>query len=80
MKYIYQNFIFYYLLDSTGMSTRTTHNIYSGNIVLGNKIAFRNINNNNQFNEYVFQNLKELKIKIKKIINEKKIRPSKFSN
>ena len=54
------------------MSTRTTHNIYSGNIVLGNKIAFRNINNNNQFNEYVFQNLKELKIKIKKIINEKK--------
>ena len=31
-------------IQSTGMSTRTTQNIYSGNIVLGNKIAFRNIN------------------------------------
>ncbi len=65
-------------LDSTGMSTRTTHNIYSGNIVLGNKIAFRNINDNNQFDEYIFQNLTELKIKIKNIINEKKIRPSNY--
>ena len=81
----YESYVskFHFLLSvdpvqSTGMSTRTTQNIYSGNIVLGNKIAFRNINNNNQFDDYIFQNLTELEEKIKKIIDEKKIRPSNF--
>ena len=81
----YESYVskFHFLLavdpvQSTGMSTRTTQNIYSGNIVLGNKIAFRNINNNNQFDDCIFENLQELKFKIKDIIKSQKLRSSQF--
>ena len=81
----YESYVskFHFLLavdpvQSTGMLTRTTQNIYSGNIVLGNKIAFRNINNNNQFDDCIFENLQELKFKIKDIIKSQKLRSSQF--
>jgi hypothetical protein len=63
-------------VDSTGMSTRVTHQIYSGNIVLGNKIAFRNLDS--IFYEYVYDCNSTLLFKINEIVEDRKMRPGNY--
>lgn len=63
-------------VDSTGMSTRVTHQIYSGNIVLGNKIAFRNLES--IFKEYIYDNNSTLLSKIIEIVENRNMRPEYY--
>jgi len=80
----YQQFVteFHYIIlsdpdTSTGMSTRTTQMIYSGNIVFGNKIAYRNINKDGIFDEYIFEDHADIILKLKNINLEGDMHPSK---
>ncbi len=62
-------------IDSSGMSTRVTHQLFSGNIVLGNHLAYRNIETD--YKNYIYNDLTDLLLKINEIICNIKVRPSK---